>query len=423
MKPILAIAAVLTVTVATGIPSAAGSWPRSQDDRGFSITLVSPTDIYLTGKMTMRIEAIIPRGDSIEQVDFFVDGRLAFIDVREPYSHEVDFGDDIRRHAIEVRALTHQGRRAKVSIVSRSADLSEGAKGRVETLSVMVRNAAGHPVEGLSVGDFLLRENGARQPIVHFEGGGSPSSLALILLPGDPVPAPDVIDHLASFLRGLPHHHAALVVGDAAPKEKAEAAPEKPGAAFSYDLESVAAGLLARGEPPSLPADALPARLLAGAEALGSRRGARVLFILAADAIIASAEPAPADPAAAAPPKPEAKAPHATEPPEPGPLERALQAARQAGAVLYCVALGPDPGVRPEGPIEKAVADSGGRFLPAAGLPELEQALATVDEALRHRYLISYMPADPDRPGLRPVEVTVLVDGLSIEAPRSLAFP
>lgn len=423
MKPILALAAVLAVTAAAGAPSAAGTGPRSQDDRGFSIMLVSPTDIYLTGKRTMQIEPIIPRGDSIEQVDFFVDGRLAFIDVRAPYSHEVDFGDDIRRHAIEVRALTHQGRRAKVSMVSRSADLSEGAKGRVETLSVIVRNAAGHPVEGLSVGDFLLREDGARQPIVHFEAGGSPSSLALVVLPGDALPAPDVNDHLATFLKGLPRHHAAFVAGDVPPKETTEAPVDKPGVVFSYDLESVAAGLLSREEPPSVPAKALPARLLAGAEALGSRRGARVILVLAAGDILAAAEAEPAGPPAPAPLKTPAKAPSATEPPKVDPLEQALQAARQAGAVLYCVALGPNAVLQADGPIEKTVVDSGGRFLLAIGLPELQQALVTVDEALRHRYLISYMPAEPDRPGLRPVEVTVGIDGLLIEAPRILAFP
>jgi hypothetical protein len=205
--------------------------------------------------------------------------------------------------------------------------------------------------------------------------------------------------------------------------ETAEAPADKPAAVFSYDLESVAAGLLSREEPPSVPANALPARLLAGAEALRSRRGARVLLVLAAGDSLAAAEAEPAGPPAPETLKAAAKAPPASEPPAVAPLEQALQAARQTGAVVYCVALGPGAMVRPEGPIETTVADSGGRFLLAAAVPELQLALVTVDEALRHRYLISYMPAEPDRPGLRPVEVTVGIDGLSIEAPRSLEFP
>src|SRR5258706_15119979 len=114
-----ALLAIL-IMVATAAPASAAAAPRSKDDRGFSIVLVSPSDPYLTGRQTLKIEAIIPRADAIEEVDFFVDGRLLQVAQGEPYACDHDFGSDIRRHVVEVRALTHEGRRAKVSFVSRS---------------------------------------------------------------------------------------------------------------------------------------------------------------------------------------------------------------------------------------------------------------------------------------------------------------
>jgi hypothetical protein len=415
LKALPTLAALAACAAISGALAAPATGLRSQDDRGFSITLVSPTDVYLTGRRTMRIEPIIPRGDAIDQVDFFVDGRLAFIDQLEPYAHEADFGDDIRRHAIEVRALTRQGRRAKVAMISRSADLTEGAAGPVETLSAMVRGAAGKPAASLGVSDFLLREDGAAQSIVHFEGGGAPSSLALVQAGGESLPVPAVNERLASFLRGLPRHHAVFLADDAP-------APETPGAAaFSYDLEAVAEALPARAAGAAAGPETLAARLARAAAAIADRRGPRVLLVLAPPEVPLPAGPAPE---AEAPPKaPGAAGGEAPAAPPLDPLEQALQAARTARAVLYVVTLGGSSGPRLAGRLEEAALESGGRLLQATDLPELEQALAAIAETLHHRYLISYMPADPKRAGQRRIEVLVLADGLEVEAPRSLVFP
>src|SRR5262245_7584370 len=107
------IAALVTAMVPAVAPLAAEmpgrsllDLPRSTDDRGFSILLMSPTDLFLTGRHPLRIEAIIPRGDEVEQVDFFVDERLVATDRDEPYETAADFGRDIRRHTIDIRAAT-----------------------------------------------------------------------------------------------------------------------------------------------------------------------------------------------------------------------------------------------------------------------------------------------------------------------------
>src|SRR5262245_59007057 len=201
---------------------------QSAEDRGFAIVLVSPTEPWLNGRQTIRIDAIIPRDDTVEQVDFFVDRKLAFVDTDEPYAHTFDFGEEIRRHTIEVKALTKEGRRARVSLVSRSVDPSENAPGRVITLTAMVRDGAGRPVDRLEVSDFRLAEAGVTQPIVHFLAGPTPASTAIVV---DAEAWTLSRAGLERFLQTLPGQQAVALLGAPAIPGMSDApdAPVTPG--------------------------------------------------------------------------------------------------------------------------------------------------------------------------------------------------
>jgi len=74
--------------------------PSSGDDGGFSISFAPLGDPYLRGRRTLTVTATVPAGDAVEQVDFFVDGKLVFIDLDSPYSCAFDFGDTITRHTL-----------------------------------------------------------------------------------------------------------------------------------------------------------------------------------------------------------------------------------------------------------------------------------------------------------------------------------
>src|SRR6185295_10664005 len=115
--------------------------------------------------------------------------HLVFVDTDEPYSTTFEFGPEIRRHTIEVKALTHEGRRARVSFVSRSADLA-----------AMVRDTAGQPVDRLDVSDFSVTEGTAPQGIVHFLAGPAPTSIAVVV---DPAVADAAREPMVRFLRQL----------------------------------------------------------------------------------------------------------------------------------------------------------------------------------------------------------------------------
>ena len=251
-------------TFFTGAPPASRTRPasrpgtaqRSGDDGGFSVTMTEPSEPYLVGIRRIVIEPRIPPGDSIVGVDFFVDGRLVATDRRAPYSTEIDFGQEIKRHTIIVTALTTGGRRAKVSFVSRAADLSGGEAAALTLVPAVVRDSGGRFVDGLSVADFVLMENGARLPIVHFDDDPAPQSIAVAIQSTAPDEARGVLMKGAASLADslLSFDSLGLVtVGSLAPGEPAagtepqrperkpkeasgtDEAPSLPAVEFSYD--------------------------------------------------------------------------------------------------------------------------------------------------------------------------------------------
>ena len=459
---------------------------QSAEDRGFAIILTSPTEPWLNGRQAIRIDAIIPRDDTVEQVDFFVDRRLVFVDTDEPYTTTFDFGVEIRRHTIEVKALTKEGRRARVSLVSRSVDPAENAQGRVVTLTAVVRDTAGRPVDRLNVSDFTVTEAGARQPIVHFLPGPSPASMALVV---DPAAWAECRDALQRFLGTLPGHQAVAVLGPpglAAPASDARAEPEtaaapaagpspaiapasdakpavaaggKPGPApapaplsapFTYDVPSLAASL-SRDEPPPAepapdpesPAVARPARkdppppsladsLGQAAQALAAPRGPRLLVGATASA------PMGDEPRGPLVPPPPAEAPQAAHTAEGGrdaaappadPLAAALEAARKTGAAVRVIALPAPEGLSwheartAAGTLQAAVEASGGSWEVAPDSDALARAFVSVSDRLRHQYVVTYVSGASGPPGWKPLEVTTGNRDAIVEAPRAVYLP
>jgi hypothetical protein len=410
--PILAPLALLCALVgpeATASPAplaaAAAATPaeteglESAEDRGFAIVLKSPVDPWLHGRREIRIEAIIPRDDKVEQVDFFVDRHLVFVDTDEPYSTTFEFGPEIRRHTVEVKALTHEGRRARLSFVSRTADLSENAPGRVVTLTAMVRDTAGRPIDRLDVSDFTVIEGTERQGLVHFQSGPGPATLAVVV---DPLAKGASQEALGRFVRQMPSHQAvarfgvsgtvpvapeplknpatnAAVAAAKLDKNKPQGAagketpPPRDGPSpFTYDTGPLLASFEETTTPPEAdvvpaearavnrrphadPAPPYPLALSQAAAAIGARRGSRLILLVAAVAPIGDEPLGPPVPASlkegtlsgktAAGAAAATAAGHAggaagtKGEPEPDPFTEAIDAARKSGAALHVIAL------------------------------------------------------------------------------------
>jgi hypothetical protein len=413
---------------------------KSGDDGGFSILLVQPGQPYLLGRQPIRIEPTLPSGDRIQQVDFFVDGRLLLTDRQPPYATEFDFGEELKRHTIIVRALTAGGRRANVSFLSRSGDVADRAAGPIVVVPAEVRDPDGRPVEGLSVSDFTLLENGVRQPIVHFESAPAPVSIAVAVqsLSRDTAARSALLRGAVAFVESLPAYDS-LGLFDAVsdPSGKAVgvlrpvpvtggttgsaaapspgAAATRPAAAFSYDHRRFLERLGEAGSGTTPPHASLPEALVAAGAALRARPVGRV--VLAIVAIDPEPLGPPAPPglpgATGAPPGHRGGLDAETAPPLT--LETALEEMRKAGATLYVVVLG-NPEAAPARALRKAAEEAGGDFQIAAADGELADACRRSSDLLLHRYLISYAPANIDRKGWRALEVHVSRADLEVRA-------
>ncbi|HKN48471.1 MAG TPA: hypothetical protein VJ144_10925 [Candidatus Polarisedimenticolia bacterium] len=372
----------------------------SGDDAGFSIALSSPREPYLLGKQTIVIDPTTPSGDAIAQVDIFVDGRLVFTDRQPPYTYDTDFGQAIRRHVIVATAVTRAGRRAKVSFVSRLGDLSENAAKAVELLPVIVRDPDGRPTPQLSVSDFTLLENGARQRIVHFDTVPAPASIAVLIDPGslDETRSRALLGAAADFAAPLPAYHAIVLAGGGS--------ETGAGLEFTYDHASFLRRLdqaIALALPGAI--HPLGERLAEVAEGLRSRSGQRVLLLLIAGPP-AGAEP-PADqapPAEKATPAGKASQDKKKAVPDPA-LAAGLEALKQAKVTIDAVVLGgfdDDPTYLD---LKRASEESGGEFVIAPEPSEVAAGCRTLADGLLHQYLIGFVPEAPERHGWRAIEV------------------
>jgi hypothetical protein len=426
-------------------PERASAAQKSGDDDGFSMILAEPREHYLVGIRKIVIEPTLPPGDSVSGVDFFVDGRLVATDRRAPYATEIDFGSDITRHTIIVTAQTAGGRHAKVSLISRAADLSGDPAVPIALVPAIIRDASGRFVDGLSVGDFVLLENGEPTPILHFDNEPIPQSIALgvqadatdsartalgrgalgladSLLSFDSLALLEVGDLTAAAPEARPRAQESLqIAGIGRPAGVVTRPGGLPGHAeasieFSYNrarLESWLAGL---GTSSDRRGPALPSVLASATRGLLTRPRGRILFLLLAGDTPPIGPPAPADvapgaPAGAKPTVPAQAAPAAT-------LAEALDSFKKTGATLYVVVVGRAEGVAFTS-LQKVAEESGGEFVVVESGADIEAACRRMSESLQHQYLISYAPANPDREGWRTIELRSRVPGHVVQARRT----
>ncbi len=418
---------------------------RSGDDLGFSITLSSPREPYLLGRQTIVIDPTIPAGDKIAQVDIFVDGRLVFTDRQPPYTFESDFGETITRHVIVATAVTRGGRRAKVSLVSRSGDLSDPAARPIEMVPVLVRDAHGRAVSDLSVSDFTLLENGARQKIVHFDNRPAPASVAVMVQGGeaDGAARPALLAGAATFAEALPPYQAVALLG-AAPAGSSgsggsPAAGGSPAPEFTYGRDPFRKRLdqaIAAVAP--APARPVGEALAVAAVTLRARADQRVLLLLLAGAPLRAGE-APEETAPAAegrlaggklvegrlaegkPAAAQKAAAVETSPHDPS-LAAGLEALRRSKVAVYVLILGAAGDEEPYADLRRAADESGGDVTVVDAPSDVERGCRRLSESFLHEYLIGYLPEAPEKSGWRALELKVSRAELQVRARKGYSI-
>jgi hypothetical protein len=428
---------------------------RSGDDDGFSMTLAEPREHYLVGIRRIVIEPTLPPGDNVAGVDFFVDGRLVATDRRAPFATEIDFGSEIKRHTIIVTAQTAGGRHAKVSFISRAADLSGDPAVPIALVPAIVRDAAGRFVDGLSVGDFVLLENGRPTPILHFDNEPIPQSIVVGVDADATEEARDALrrgalglaDSLLSFdsLALLEVGSLTAAGSDARPRPKPSiqiagigrpagsvpglSGPQGPAEAaleFSYDRLRLESWLAGMGSTSDRRGGSLASVFATATRGLLARPRGRILFLLLAGDTPLIGPPAPEE---AAPPARETAAPAAPAPSvhapaasaqaaPPATLPEAIESFRKTGATLFVVVAGRAEGVAFKS-LQRVAEESGGEYLVVESAPDVESACRRMSESLQHQYLITYAPANAEREGWRSIELRSRVPEHVVQARRA----
>jgi hypothetical protein len=286
------------------------------------------------------------------------------------------------------------------------------------------------------VSDFVLTEDGERRSIVHFSAGASPASLAIVVEPKLRAERPE--SALASFLRDLPEHQAVTMVDARVPPEPPASADAKtePVWLMPATLAAAIQSGLPDGQAPV--ADALTSAATLFAE----RRDPRVVLVLLALAPPPAPDPAPSPapqadagkPATAEKPASAEKTAAAVKPARADDkadetasaadeaLAAGLEAALKARAVIYVLAIGASD-ARVPAVLRDVSAKSGGQFLLAPEMAAVPQALRSLSDALKNRYLITFMPSEPGRAGWHALDLTVRSPDLVVQAPGTLAVP
>jgi hypothetical protein len=142
-------------------------------------------------------------------------------------------------------------------------------------------------------------------------------------------------------------------------------------------------------------------RVRSAAQALGERRGLRILVVVLGAGGAASGRDLLEDPAAPA-----------------------LESALESGATVYAVVVGAEtgPAARYEA-LGEAADRSGGAFHAVSDSAGLDRVLQEIGAELRYRAVAGFIPVDEKRPGWRAVQVAVRGRDAVLRAPRSVRLP
>ena len=363
-------ALVMCVAVAGPVARLPGAEAGAQDAAPV-LTIVEPdSQTTLVGVVRMRAE-VVP-ADRVETVEFFVDGVPACVAPAPPFDCSWDAGPRAAAHVVRVVARLLGGERLVRSIRTpgRTATFFSAGTSMI-LVPVVVQDRRGRFVEGLTLDDFEVLEDGVRQEPSFFEPANVPLDLVL---------AVDFSASMAGSMAAL--RFAARQFIATLP------ASARLGLLAFNDRIFVAA----RQEPDravvTQAVDALPepfggtALLDAIVHALGLHGDG-----FAHKAVVLFSDGDDQDSLTA--------------------IEQAEQRIRASQATVHVVTLGRGRAIeRVRTLLGRLTRVSGGRSFAIERIDDLNDALAHIQENLRDRYFLAYEPSNPNRDGTwRRIEV------------------
>ena len=151
-------------------------------DEDFEVEIVSPRYRRQVGQVMVEAEVSVPDGRRIERLFLFWNNENLATLYAPPFRESVRIPPEQPLGYIRALAMLDDGRLAEDVIVMNGPETTDRLDVELVELYVVVNDKSGHPVQGLTQVDFLVRENEKPQQIANFSGASDlPISLGLAI--------------------------------------------------------------------------------------------------------------------------------------------------------------------------------------------------------------------------------------------------
>jgi len=356
------------------------------------VSITSPTS-RRTAIGTVKMSATLVSPEPVEWVEFLVDGRQHGLRRAPPYEIEVDIGTDNVVHEFEIVAYGRFGAEGRASVKTQRYVVEGRVEVALRQLPITV-TLGGFAVDNLEADDFVLEDEGRREPIVTLAQADLPIRAVLLIDASESMKGQGLraaLDGVRAFLSRLgPEDTASVLLFS----DRTLAVTP-----FSSDEQA----LLARIEGASAGgATALNDYLFAALEILRGIDGRPIVVLLSDGADVVSVLG----------------------------IDDVRWKIKRSDALIYWIRLpglvglgsrfssswrNVDQNRREARGLEAAVRDGGGRIEDIEGIGTIEVAFDAIIEELRRQYVVGYYPSEPRYDGSwRKVEVRVRRPGARV---------
>ncbi len=370
------------VAVAYGVDGAELARDRVPINGGphrFSVRLIEPHEgrRYIQSLRAVA-EVHLPAEEHLDRIEFFLNETRVATLFQPPFAQPMHLPQRERITYVRAVAYLEDGNQTEdLVFVNAPESLAELRINLVE-LYTTVSDRKGHPVDGLTGQDFVVREEDEVQQIRRFERVTDRSIHAGVILDASTsmeeeirVSIDGALEFFASVIR--PEDRAAVFVFNDEPRLLVP---------FTNDLERLEQGLEgvdAEGET------ALYDTLVYSLFYFAGLRGKRALILISDGA--------------------DSNSRHT--------LNEAMDFAKRSGVSIYPIALGLDRrGLEARRVLMGLARETGGRYFSIGSASELDDIYAAIDRELRSQYLLVYQSTHEEGGAFREVAVEVTQPGL-----------
>ncbi len=144
------------------------------------IKIISPTpNDLVVGKTRIIVEAY-ENNDSLDKIEFYVDGRLIYTAEKPPYAYTYDFGNIATERIIKCLGYINGLVKTSDALRTKPFKLTYMSKVKVIEIHASVLDKKEQLVKNLSVKDFIVFDNDIEMKITHFDKEKVPLYLVLL---------------------------------------------------------------------------------------------------------------------------------------------------------------------------------------------------------------------------------------------------